>query len=157
MYHGRTALYRLFDGEHQLLYVGIGETAASRWRDHRANKPWWDDVVRAEVVWYPTRGEAEAEELRVIKTERPLYNVMGTFDRLKRPTKSTPLSSGVVYVDDIAGFLDLSVSYVRQQIARRADFPPPCERRANRWVWRADEVEAWAEVHRSSVTALAAS
>jgi DNA-directed RNA polymerase specialized sigma24 family protein len=77
-YSRRTALYRLFDTEGRLLYVGIAFDPADRWRGHASTKSWWHEVARREVEWRDTRSAALRAEAEAILTERPLYNVAGT-------------------------------------------------------------------------------
>lgn len=73
----RTALYRLFDANDALLYAGIAFDPKARWLDHRRDKPWWPEVHRKQVDWFPSRERAAAVETEVIATERPLYNKQG--------------------------------------------------------------------------------
>lgn len=70
----RTAVYRLYDAEDRLLYVGITVNPKSRLRDHRTKKPWWHEVARTETRWFDTRPEAEDVEGVAIRDERPLYD-----------------------------------------------------------------------------------
>lgn len=74
-YRRRTALYRLFDAEGRLLYVGIAFDPPDRWRGHAREKSWWPDVVERRVEWHETRHAAGAAEISAIQTEKPLYNV----------------------------------------------------------------------------------
>jgi hypothetical protein len=37
--YGRTALYRVYDGEHLLLYISISDDFGSRWKTHARNQP----------------------------------------------------------------------------------------------------------------------
>lgn len=74
----RTALYRLFDAQGRLLYVGIAFNPRGRWRGHCSTKSWWQQVDRREVEWYDSRSAALAAEGVAIIKERPLYNVAGT-------------------------------------------------------------------------------
>lgn len=71
---GRTALYRLFDADRRLLYVGIAATPLTRWQAHASDKHWWDDVDVKEIEWCATCAEAEAAEVQAIATEKPLWN-----------------------------------------------------------------------------------
>lgn len=50
----RTALYRLYDTRHQLLYVGITNDPRVRFATHAVDKPWWPNVVRRDVEWFPS-------------------------------------------------------------------------------------------------------
>jgi predicted GIY-YIG superfamily endonuclease len=73
-----TALYRLYDAEDELLYIGISEAPEKRWAHHASEKSWWPQVARKEIRWFPTRKEAEAAEARAIATERTPHNVAGS-------------------------------------------------------------------------------
>lgn len=70
----RTALYRLYDADDQLLYVGITNMPNVRLAAHRG-RGWWHQVARTEVEWYETRQPAAQAEVRAIQEEWPLYNV----------------------------------------------------------------------------------
>ncbi|MGW7283988.1 GIY-YIG nuclease family protein [Streptomyces sp. NPDC054847] len=70
----RTAVYRLYDEDGVLLYVGITYDVPERWRHHRRHKPWWPQVAHERLVWYDTRPEAEAAETHAIVAEEPLHN-----------------------------------------------------------------------------------
>jgi predicted GIY-YIG superfamily endonuclease len=68
-------LYRFFDAQGQLLYVGLTENVASRWRQHNTFKPRWADVATATLEHFATREKAAAAEVRAIEQERPLWNI----------------------------------------------------------------------------------
>jgi predicted GIY-YIG superfamily endonuclease len=70
----RTALYRLYDANGKLLYVGITNDTERRWSDHSSDKSWWPDVTERTVEWFATRPAAEAAEIQAIKTEKPRRN-----------------------------------------------------------------------------------
>jgi hypothetical protein len=70
----RTALYRLFDADDRLLYLGIAKLPEFRWARHAHVQPWWHLVARKTVVWYPSRGEAAIAEEELTATEKPLYD-----------------------------------------------------------------------------------
>ncbi|MEU2443522.1 GIY-YIG nuclease family protein [Streptomyces althioticus] len=72
-----TALYRFFDADGALLYVGITADLEQRWSSHQ-RKPWWPDVAKKTVEWHDTRPVALAAELEAIKSEAPRYNVAGS-------------------------------------------------------------------------------
>lgn len=69
------ALYRFYNRDGRLLYVGITGDIGVRWRAHNKRKPWWTEVATCTVEHFATRADAEAAEITAIRTERPLYNV----------------------------------------------------------------------------------
>lgn len=71
----RTALYRLYDAEGRLLYIGIAGKPEWRWIKHAAEKSWWAEVARRDTVWFSSRKEALAREAEAIVSEEPVYNV----------------------------------------------------------------------------------
>lgn len=71
----RTALYRFYDADEALLYVGVTDDTNVRWKTHAAVKPWWPQVARKTVEWHDDRKIAEAHERRAIREENPLHNV----------------------------------------------------------------------------------
>lgn len=84
-----TTLYRLFDGDGQLLYVGTSVDPQNRWEQHAREKLWWSSVARATVEWYPDRTSAMAAELAAIKAEGPLHNDKATPDEAVFPYRGT--------------------------------------------------------------------
>ncbi len=70
-----TALYRHFDAEGRLLYVGVSKNAAARFSQH-ADKPWFDEIANMTVERFPTRAEAEAAERAAIRAESPIHNII---------------------------------------------------------------------------------
>lgn len=72
----RTALYRWYDHEARLLYVGISNQPVRRAREHHGHQPWWTEVRSATVEWFDTRGQALEAEERAIKRELPEWNIV---------------------------------------------------------------------------------
>lgn len=74
-----TSLYRHFAADGTLLYVGIAINCFNRNSDHEKNAPWFKDVVRIELEWFPTRLAAMKAESIAINTESPRHNQRGFF------------------------------------------------------------------------------
>ena len=68
-------LYRFWNESDELLYVGITARPWERWKQHRAEKPWWEEVTKVTIENFTTRVEVKAAETVAIKTEGPLYNI----------------------------------------------------------------------------------
>lgn len=84
-----TAIYRLYDADNRLLYVGISRDVEKRWATHKKTKPWWKEVARKDVVWLKSRTAAfHAEHLAIVE-EHPLHNSLhdpqGLYPGVRRP------------------------------------------------------------------------
>jgi predicted GIY-YIG superfamily endonuclease len=71
---GRTALYRLYDEDGKLLYVGITSDPGMRFAQHKADKHWWRLVARKDIDWFDKRANAAAAEEMAIKVKDPMFN-----------------------------------------------------------------------------------
>ncbi|WP_435643840.1 GIY-YIG nuclease family protein [Streptomyces sp. H49] len=69
-----TAVYRLYDAEDRLLYVGITRNLARRWDQHSRAQSWWHLVTRREAEWHTDRASAEAAEITAVQSEAPQFN-----------------------------------------------------------------------------------
>lgn len=69
-----TSVYRHYDVNDLLLYVGITSRGISRNSEHNTSKDWWTFVVRQEVDHYPTREDASAMERSLIQMYHPPFN-----------------------------------------------------------------------------------
>ena len=69
-----TALYRLYDANDVLLYLGISFDPDVRWTQHQSDKHWAHQVVRRTVEWYPNRIAALAAEEAATAVEKPLHD-----------------------------------------------------------------------------------
>jgi hypothetical protein len=91
-----TYLYRCFDRDGQLLYVGITDDVDRRLRQHAVDKFWWPDVTKVTRMAFQRRTEALWAEWAVITTCHPIYNGTAavpltsenTIEGLLRPTRS---------------------------------------------------------------------
>jgi predicted GIY-YIG superfamily endonuclease len=69
-------LYRFFDADDVLLYVGITLNPAARWPRHKRDKPWWYEVRTITTELHPSREAVLQAEQAAIKAEEPRYNVI---------------------------------------------------------------------------------
>ena len=72
-----TTLYRYFDSDDVLLYVGITQRDGQRHREHAKNSDWFSLVKTHTITRFPNRQDALEAEAFAIATENPLYNVVG--------------------------------------------------------------------------------
>lgn len=77
-------LYRFYDADGQLLYVGITNSISRRFKAHASDKPWWPDVADCRIAFYPSRAALARAEEDAIKYEKPRYNIRPTSIRQPR-------------------------------------------------------------------------
>lgn len=73
---GGCLLYRMYDREERLVYVGITQSPEARILKHRT-RPWYPWVFRIDAHAYPSRALAREAELEAIRTEHPAVNIEG--------------------------------------------------------------------------------
>lgn len=88
----RTAVYRLFAADGELLYVGISCDLKTRLSDHRCHKVWWPDVDRIAIDWHVNRASALDQEAQAATYEKPRHNVLRPDPRKVRASDTEPAS-----------------------------------------------------------------
>lgn len=78
-----TQLYRAFDSNGVLLYVGISTNCLNRILQHKRTRIWFQRLANLTVEHYPTRELALDAECLAIRIEKPLYNRV-TYDGVVR-------------------------------------------------------------------------
>lgn len=67
-------LYRLFDEDEVLLYVGVTDDIIRRLKRHMKTQPWANRIAMVSVEDFDTRDIALEMEREVVVAERPLFN-----------------------------------------------------------------------------------
>jgi predicted GIY-YIG superfamily endonuclease len=70
----RTAIYRWYDADGMLLYIGITGAFATRQSSHIKRSSWAKFAAKSRVEWIDGRCDAELLEIEAIKAEQPLFN-----------------------------------------------------------------------------------
>lgn len=69
----KTSLYRHFDADGRLLYVGISKNAVARLNGHSA-KSWYGEIASVTIEHHKSRAHALYAEALAIQDEGPIYN-----------------------------------------------------------------------------------
>jgi predicted GIY-YIG superfamily endonuclease len=71
-------VYRAYDADWNLLYVGCTYDLPNRLAHHRRNQsPWWEHYARITTEKHTCHARAAAAEARAIRLEQPLFNLNG--------------------------------------------------------------------------------
>lgn len=68
------ALYRHFDADGVLLYVGMSAAPSQRMIHHASNSSWGREIATVTLQWFDTKQEALEAERVAIETEAPRDN-----------------------------------------------------------------------------------
>lgn len=166
-----TAVYRLYDRNQRLLYVGIAHDTKRRWRQHAREKAWWDQVHWRTEIWHTSRLGAAIEEYCAIRFENPVHNKNREYDyRLgseptaapgrhqPRPWRLDLLASAMTLPD---GGISWSNAAPHYAAAKRANQNGVKEGRVRIWFPQVPELGCWqfdgaslAEIHKSAAIIL---
>lgn len=73
-------LYRMYDIKNRLLYIGLTSDPPARFKNHKFNRWWWDEVANIGIEQFQSQKALRAAEARAIRDEGPLYNVHNNAD-----------------------------------------------------------------------------
>lgn len=73
-------MYRIFDADRLLIYVGSSVRVNERVMHHRRRAEWKGRIADVTITRFPTITQARAAEYQAIRTERPALNVMHATD-----------------------------------------------------------------------------
>lgn len=72
----KTILYRYFDDQRRLLYVGITGSFQKRAAQHERGAPWVSEATRVTLEHFPDRESARIAERMAIESEYPKFNIV---------------------------------------------------------------------------------
>jgi hypothetical protein len=85
-----TELYRHYDEEGNLLYVGISLSAVHRLSEHKRDSGWFGRIAYVKIERFKTRKAALVAEQVAIITEAPLWNQQHNNGSLRREYDEQP-------------------------------------------------------------------
>lgn len=77
-------LYRYFNAEDELLYIGISLCAFTRLRQHIGIDEWAGQITKVTIEHFANRSAALQAERKAIREEKPKYNI---YHKNSKPTK----------------------------------------------------------------------
>lgn len=77
----KQTLYRFYNEEGHLLYVGITKFFEPRLKQHYKNADWFFETASVKLEHFQTRQQVEKAESQAIKHEKPIYNIAKNPDK----------------------------------------------------------------------------
>lgn len=68
-------VYRFFDDDGRLLYIGSTGRWPGRMSEHQSQRPWWAEVATVTLEHHASLDRARVAEARAIERERPTYTL----------------------------------------------------------------------------------
>lgn len=103
--HRSAAVYRLYDAEGALLYVGSAYNPEQRSKKHRG-KEWWPEVARREDEWHPSREAAYVAETEAIAAERPAGNRISGPGAVAAPAPKRRAATPLFALAEVDAYID---------------------------------------------------
>lgn len=69
-------LYRFYNVDGDLMYIGATSDPPGRFKSHQADKEWWGEVAQIRLQHCETRQQLIAAEKAAIEWEQPIHNVL---------------------------------------------------------------------------------
>jgi len=93
----KQVLYRFFNKDNQLLYVGISNNFLGRVGGHRSDKEWFSEITHSTFEYFETREQVDAAETKAIRNEKPLYNKAKQLDYVPVDYHAKQIFTGAIY------------------------------------------------------------
>jgi predicted GIY-YIG superfamily endonuclease len=101
---GVYVLYRLYNSEGVLLYVGITTAPEQRMVPHALEKSWWPEVAERTLTWYGSKPDASIAEDIAIYEEKPLYNITGQPSAARQELRETFEDMGCAWIPELGSW-----------------------------------------------------
>jgi hypothetical protein len=137
-------LYRHFDKDDQLLYIGISYSTLVRMTQHRDISFWFDEVRKITIEKFNSRDAASKAEKIAIEHEKPKYNQFYNIDKIDIKNPNRPLG-----IYDIARLIGVSYHTIRK-MKKANQLPKPFVENPGKW--NAELVANWIATRRLTVT-----
>ena len=84
-------VYRVYDENRTLLYVGCSINGFERIKQHKHERQfWWKYACTVDILQYPDKTTARGVEAKAIAEEHPIWNIAKEHSALTRLRGTTP-------------------------------------------------------------------
>lgn len=126
-------LYRHYDSEGKLLYIGISTNITARIAAHRSNSHWFDQVSIIKIENFSCLKELRFAEKKAVEQEEPFYNTV--YNTNNKVFKERDLLG----LHELADYLNIPAGRIRMDIQlKRFPFVPEKEDPFKWMKWKID-------------------
>jgi predicted GIY-YIG superfamily endonuclease len=93
----KTSLYRHFEKDGTLLYVGISLNHVVRLSQHKAASSWFEKIATVTIEQFETRAEALQAETKAVVNEKPLHNIQKQGEPEPPPNEFEDARRGITF------------------------------------------------------------
>lgn len=143
-------VYRMYDADSALLYVGVTMNDAVRLHAHSNQKAWFYRVATVTFTRYATKSEAYAAEKAAIKEEKPLHNVRDSGKSLRRLPLNQPEITDPNPEEGSESHIDITTAAEYLGIARQTllnwrsrGYGPPSAMIGGRVRYKPEDIDTW--------------
>jgi predicted GIY-YIG superfamily endonuclease len=136
----RQALYRFYDSNKILLYVGISKNLMTRFQNHYESKTWINQVAETKVEWFESRKLAGLQERAAIRWEYPLYNKQSVVIGSKEEKHFHALSTDSFF-DEYHAALSSKIDAFYQELPEEYPHKAKLEWSISNAIWACSESE----------------
>lgn len=115
-------LYRFFNVDGELLYIGITRNPSSRFKSHQHEKSWFSEVTSSTMEHFTSWQELMDAELSAIRRESPKYNIAGTWQPQPPPKSEIRLRQARAQAQSVFG---RDANHFQSPDSIADDDPPP--------------------------------
>ena len=109
----QTTLYRHFNVDGVLLYVGVSLSAIHRLSQHADHSKWYNEISKVEMEHFCDRPSAMVAERKAVISEGPLHNI----HHKKKPNKTRYQEYAEQSRDDMTGRVVFQPVYTLDEVA----------------------------------------
>lgn len=139
-------LYRHFDREGKLLYVGISVNALGRLSEHR-NSRWFDEIAEVKIEHFGNRNEVLQAERLAVANEKPAHNKQLRklrSQKVLQPSEPKTAERRLLTMKQLLEIVPVGRSTLKRMI-KNEEFPSARYISSHKRVWYDDEIQEWQE------------
>lgn len=123
----KNKLYRHFDSQDCLLYVGTSTSICTRLSQHKVHSGWYDSIVKITIENFESKRDMLDAEKIAIQNENPKYNII--FSK-----ENKFVHTSILGVNWLANYLEIPVGVLRMELQLKRFPIIPMRKKPYKWL-----------------------